>query len=87
LVRSVEAALSAGAEVISLVPTRSGNGALEALTDEHEFQAPSLEAIERSFEEALAYVGQGRIFSTSGISRGSRAVRIVSKLGRPACTR
>ena len=33
LLRSVDAAFACGASVVSLVPTRPGNGALEALTD------------------------------------------------------
>jgi archaeosine synthase beta-subunit len=63
LLRSVETALSCGAAVVSLVPTRPGNGTLEALAAEGYFQAPQLADIERSTEMALASCSnRGRIF-------------------------
>jgi hypothetical protein len=49
--------------VVSLVPTRSGNGALDALAAEGAFRAPSLADIEGSIELAIARHGpRGRIF-------------------------
>lgn len=59
LLRSVDAALSCGAAVVSLVPTRPGNGAIDALAAEGLFRAPGLDDIERSFALALQH-GRGR---------------------------
>ncbi len=49
LLRSIDFAFDCGASVVSLVPTRSGNGAMEALRDEGQFRMPTLDDIERSF--------------------------------------
>jgi hypothetical protein len=47
---------------VSVVPSRSGNGALEALSAEGAFRPPRLEDIERSIESALtARPERGRI--------------------------
>lgn len=63
LVRSVDVAFSCGTSVVSLVPTRPGNGALEALAAEDSFRAPGLADIERSIEAALTVrPDRGRIF-------------------------
>jgi radical SAM enzyme (TIGR01210 family) len=63
LLASVDAALSCGAAVVSLVPTRPGNGALDDLAAAGWFQAPDLDLIERSFASALAHAaGRARIF-------------------------
>ena len=63
LQRSIDVAFSCGASVVSLIPTRSGNGALEALAAEGTFRAPRLEDVERSIESALAvHPDRGRIF-------------------------
>lgn len=63
LLRSLDVALSCGAAVTSLVPTRSGNGAVEALTAQGCFRAPTLADIERSLESALvAAAGRGNVF-------------------------
>jgi uncharacterized Fe-S cluster-containing MiaB family protein len=62
LLRSVDFAFACGASVVSLVPTRPGNGALEALQEEGRFTAPTLEDIERSFAAALVHAQRGRIF-------------------------
>jgi radical SAM enzyme (TIGR01210 family) len=65
LLRSVDAARAAGATAVSLIPTRGGNGALEALTDDGAFIEPSFADIERSLELALDRVaGSGmRVFA------------------------
>jgi hypothetical protein len=55
--RSLDAASSCGAAVVSLVPTRPGNGAVEALAEAGWFRAPSLDDIERSFALALTHAG------------------------------
>jgi len=63
LLRSVDAAFSCGASVVSLVPTRPGNGAIDALADEGSFRAPDLDDIERSFALALGHARErGRVF-------------------------
>jgi radical SAM enzyme (TIGR01210 family) len=63
LLRSVDAAFSCGASVVSLVPTRPGNGAIDALAASGWFRAPDLEDIERSFALALRHArGRGRVF-------------------------
>jgi radical SAM enzyme (TIGR01210 family) len=63
LLRSIDAAFSCGAAVISLVPTRSGTGAIDALAPLGLFRAPVLEDIERSAALALAHAaGRGRVF-------------------------
>jgi radical SAM enzyme (TIGR01210 family) len=62
LLRSIDLAFSLGASVVSLVPTRSGNGAIEALADAGSFEAPTLDDIERSFALALTQArGRGRV--------------------------
>jgi radical SAM enzyme (TIGR01210 family) len=50
LVRSVDFAAACGASVISLIPTRGGNGAMEALTREGLFRAPTAVDVARSFD-------------------------------------
>jgi radical SAM enzyme (TIGR01210 family) len=63
LLHSVDAAFSCGASVVSLVPTRPGNGAIDALATSGLFRTPDLEDIERSFELALTHArGRGRVF-------------------------
>lgn len=53
LVRSVVAAVGVGASVVSLIPTRPGNGALEALAEDGHFRPPVLADVERSLLLAL----------------------------------
>jgi len=63
LLRSLDAAFSCGAAVVSLVPTRTGNGAVEALSEAGWFRAPGLDDIERSFALALRHAGsRARVF-------------------------
>lgn len=60
--RSLDFAFACGASVCSLIPTRAGNGAMEALAAAGEFEPPSL----HSLEEALTYGLQrdaGRVFA------------------------
>jgi len=55
--RSVDFALRCGASVLSLIPVRKGNGALEALEDEGAFTEPRL----ATFESAVDYgIGLGK---------------------------
>jgi radical SAM enzyme (TIGR01210 family) len=60
--RSIDFAFDCGANTISLIPTRSGNGALESLAARGEFAPPRPETLEL----ALAYgiqLGRGRVFA------------------------
>lgn len=71
LVRSIDTAFAMGATVVSLVPTRSGNGALEAiaaiadraaLADGATFREPTLADIERSAVLAIGlFTRRGRL--------------------------
>ena len=63
LLRSIDAAFDCGASVVSLVPTRPGNGAIDALAIAGSFRPPELDDIERSFALALDHArGRGRLF-------------------------
>jgi archaeosine synthase beta-subunit len=63
LLRSIDAAFACGTSVVSLVPTRAGNGAMEALVEAGCFRAPTIGDVERSFALALAHArGRGRVF-------------------------
>jgi len=57
--RSVDVAFDCGATVASLIPTRVGNGALEALAAEGLFVPPRLEDLEAAQEYAVG-CGRGR---------------------------
>ena len=63
LLRSIDVAFACGATAISLIPTRTGNGALDLLKKDGLFHAARLSDIERSLEIAQAHAaGRGRIF-------------------------
>jgi radical SAM enzyme (TIGR01210 family) len=63
LLKSIGVALSSGAAAISLLRTRSGNGAMEALAARGMFAPPTLRDVERSYNLALARAaGRARIF-------------------------
>jgi radical SAM enzyme (TIGR01210 family) len=59
--RSLDFAFDHGATVCSLIPTRGGNGALEALAAAGQFAPPSLAAIESALEYGV-HLGRGRVF-------------------------
>ena len=61
LQRSLRLALDAGSSVVSLIPTRVGNGALNRLAEAGEFREPTLLEIEDAFDMGLA-LQQGRVF-------------------------
>ncbi|MGH9370359.1 MAG: radical SAM protein [Vicinamibacterales bacterium] len=62
LLRSIDAAFSCGASVVSLIPTRGGNGAMEALASDGAFRPPQLDDVERSVLLAhRSHSGRGRI--------------------------
>ena len=54
LLRSVEFAENCGASVISLIPARGGNGAMEALAAQKLFRAPTGDDVLRSFDLVVA---------------------------------
>jgi radical SAM enzyme (TIGR01210 family) len=58
-VKSAEFAFQCGASIVSLIPTRPGNGALEALIQSGEFSPPSLAMLEQALEAVLG-LKQGR---------------------------
>jgi radical SAM enzyme (TIGR01210 family) len=61
--RSLDVSFASGATVVSLVPTRAGNGAMEAVSSLGQFHAPALADIERSIDLALIHAGgRGRVF-------------------------
>ena len=62
-VKSAVYALFCGARVVSLIPTRPGNGALERLMATGEFSPPRLATLEKALELSLAVRGDGRIFA------------------------
>lgn len=60
LLRSLDAAFACGAAVVSLIPTRDGNGTVEALAAAGDFAAPTLATIERAFALAMRHArGRG----------------------------
>ncbi len=62
LLRSIDAAFVAGASAVSLIPVRSGNGAVDVL-GANEFQPPTLLDVERSVHLARAAgTWPGRLF-------------------------
>ena len=63
LLESVDVAFGCGASVVTLIPTRDGNGALEALSTEGSFRLPRLHEIECGADLAHARAaGRGRLF-------------------------
>ena len=54
--RSIDLAVDCGASVVTLIPTRTGNGAMEALSAQGAFEPPRLDDIERSAARALAQI-------------------------------
>lgn len=60
--RSAEFAFDCGAGAVSLIPTRSGNGAMEALEASGEFVPPTLALLEAAVEGSLR-LGRGRVFA------------------------
>jgi radical SAM enzyme (TIGR01210 family) len=62
-VKSAAFALSRGATVVSLIPTRPGNGALEKLMETGEFSPPKLSSLEKALELSLRLRGGGRILA------------------------
>ena len=61
-VRSANFAFSSGVDVVSLIPTRPGNGALEQLQKSGDFTPPSIAFLERALESSLQ-LRAGRVFA------------------------
>ncbi len=62
--RSVEVAFASGADVVALIPTRSGNGALDRLAKAGLFTPPTLTLFEDAVDAAFAFrPAGGRILS------------------------
>jgi hypothetical protein len=61
-VKSAQFAFSCGAGVVSLIPTRPGNGSLEKLRNNGEFSPPSLLTLESALEQCLE-LREGRVFA------------------------
>jgi radical SAM enzyme (TIGR01210 family) len=59
--RSLDFAFAHGAECCSLIPTRAGNGAVEALARQGHFAPPSLDSLEAAMEYGLS-LRAGRVF-------------------------
>ena len=60
--RSLDFAFDCGAEVAALIPTRGGNGALEALAARGEFSPPKLATLEAAADYGVG-LGRGRVFA------------------------
>jgi radical SAM enzyme (TIGR01210 family) len=60
--RSVDFAFDCGATAVTLIPTRGGNGAMEALAGNQQFSPPRLETLEASFSYGLG-LKRGRVFA------------------------
>jgi archaeosine synthase beta-subunit len=61
-VKSAAFAFACGAGVVALLPTRTGNGAMERLRESGEFIPPTLATLEAAQQAALA-LGRGRVFA------------------------
>ena len=60
--RSVDFAFDCGATVVSLIPTRLGNGALETLAARGEFSPPKLATLEAALDYGIG-LKRGRVFA------------------------
>ena len=61
-VRSLELAFDCGATAATLIATRGGNGAMEALAARGDFAPPGLRMLERAVEQGIAK-NRGRVFA------------------------
>ena len=61
-IKSAEFAFACGVEVLTLIPTRAGNGALDRLREAGEFVQPRLATLERALEAVLE-LHHGRVFA------------------------
>lgn len=61
-VKSAAFAFGCGADAVVLIPTRSGNGAMERLRESGEFVPPTLAMLEAA-QRAVLGLGRGRVFA------------------------
>ena len=59
--RSLDFAFNCGATAVTLIPTRAGNGAVDALALLHEFRPPGLSLVEAAHQYGLS-LHRGRVF-------------------------
>lgn len=88
LQQSIDVAFDAGASVVSLIPTRTGNGTVDALQVENRFVPPTLDLFEHAFDRALDEFGShGRLFADvwdlerlagCAVCLGARRARLVA---------
>ncbi len=71
LKRSVDFAFACRATAVSLIPTRSGNGAMEALGERGLFEAPTLATLERAVEIARLAVHSDSLVGDGGLQPGA----------------
>jgi radical SAM enzyme (TIGR01210 family) len=62
-VRSAQFAFEGGAAVVSLIPTRAGNGAMDRLMETGDFSPPRLSSLEAALDFALKLRTHGRTFA------------------------
>lgn len=60
--RSIDFAIGCGAGVVSVIPTRAGNGALEELARQGEFSEPGLKLLEDILDHGVG-LGRARVFA------------------------
>ena len=60
--RSIDFSFENGASVVSLIPTRSGNGAMDSLLKLGQFAEPTLAELERAMEYGIS-LHRGRVFA------------------------
>ena len=60
--RSVDFAFTCGAAVVSLIPTRAGNGAMDALAASGDFAPPKLATLEAALDYGIG-LQRGRVFA------------------------
>ncbi len=74
--RSIDYAFDVGVECCSVIPTRGGNGAMEVLARQGDFEPPTLDSLEEVLDYGLAQ-GRGRVFADlwdiEKLSGGARA--------------
>lgn len=62
VVKSAVFAFDCGASAVTLIPTRTGNGAMERLVESGDFAPPTLSMLE-SAQDAVLALGRGRVFA------------------------
>ena len=60
--RSIDFSFENGASVVSVIPTRTGNGAMEALVKSGRFAEPTLAELERAMDYGVS-LNRGRVFA------------------------